>query len=286
MKSYHASSGVGLSGLILREGQMPTPGPNEALIRVRANSLNYRKILVLRGTYPLPVKPAVVMGSDGAGEVIAIGSSVTRVKVRDRVAAAMFPRWHDGPITWEYATQLGGTLDGMMAEYVTLSEEGLVPLPDHLSFEEGATLPCAAVTAWSALAGARRLQAGDTVLTLGSGGVSLFAVQFAKLFGARVIATTSSGEKAERLRALGLTRLSTTGTWPTGQMRCAGSPPVGAWIRSWEILAKRSAARPWAVWSISWDNSARIAPWTQVFSSVRLRPSACYSLAIVRSFKP
>jgi NADPH:quinone reductase-like Zn-dependent oxidoreductase len=110
--------------------------------------------------------------------VIAIGSSVTRVKVGDRVAAAMFPRWHDGPITWEYVTQLGGTLDGMMAEYVTLSEQGLVPLPDHLSFEEGATLPCAAVTAWSALTGARRLQAGDTVLTLGSGGVSLFAVQF------------------------------------------------------------------------------------------------------------
>jgi hypothetical protein len=219
------------------------------------------------------------MGSDGAGEVIAIGSSVTRVKVRDRVAAAMFPRWHDGPITWEYATQLGGTLDGMMAEYVTLSEEGLVPLPDHLSFEEGATLPCAAVTAE---------RPGRCAPPSGRrhGGVSLFAVQFAKLFGARVIATTSSGEKAERLRALGLTRLSTTGTWPTGQMRCAGSPPVGAWIRSWEILAKRSAARPWAVWSISWDNSARIAPWTQVFSSVRLRPSACYSLAIVRSFKP
>jgi NADPH:quinone reductase-like Zn-dependent oxidoreductase len=159
MKSYHASSGVGLSGLVLRESQTPTPGPNEALIRVRANSLNYREILVLRGTYPLPVKPDVVMGSDGAGEVIAIGSSVTRVKVGDRVAASMFPRWHDGPIAWEYATQLGGTLDGMMAEHVTLSEEGLVPLPDHLSFEEGATLPCAAVTAWSALTGARRRRA-------------------------------------------------------------------------------------------------------------------------------
>jgi NADPH:quinone reductase-like Zn-dependent oxidoreductase len=115
----------------------------------------------------------------------------------------MFPRWIDGPIAWEYAPQLGGSLDGMLAEYVVLNEEAVVHIPEHLSYEEAATLPCAAVTAWNALTGARKLRAGDTVLTIGSGGVCLFALQFAKVFGARVIATTSSDEKADRLKGMG-----------------------------------------------------------------------------------
>jgi NADPH:quinone reductase-like Zn-dependent oxidoreductase len=165
--------------------------------------LNARELLVLEGTYPLPVKADVVMGADGAGDVIAIGSRVTRVAVGDRVAASMFPRWIAGRIDWEYAAQLGGSVDGMMADLVCLDEDALVHVPEHLSYEEAATLPCAAVTAWNALTGARRLQAGDTVLTLGSGGVSLFALQFAKAFGARVIATTSSDDKAARLRTAG-----------------------------------------------------------------------------------
>jgi NADPH:quinone reductase-like Zn-dependent oxidoreductase len=203
MKSYHANSGAGLAGLTLREHDEPTPGPREVLIRVQANSLNFREISVLRGTYPLPVKPDVVMGADGAGEIVSVGEGVTRVKPGDRVAAAMFPRWNDGPISWDYAPQIGGSLDGMLTECVVLSEDAVVLLPEHLSFEEGATLPCAAVTAWNALTGARPLRAGDTVLTLGSGGVSLFALQFAKLFGARVIATTSSEEKERRLKELG-----------------------------------------------------------------------------------
>jgi len=143
------------------------------------------------------------MGADGAGEIVALGSNVSRVKVNDRVAAVMFPRWIDGPIEWEYAPQLGGSLDGMLSEYVVLNEDAVVHIPEHLSFAEAATLPCAAVTAWNALTGGRRLQGGDTILTLGSGSVSLFALQFAKLFGARVIATTSSDEKAQRLKAAG-----------------------------------------------------------------------------------
>jgi NADPH:quinone reductase-like Zn-dependent oxidoreductase len=143
------------------------------------------------------------MGADGAGDVAALGAGVSRVKLGDRVAAAMFPRWIDGPIDWEYAPQLGGSLDGMLTEFVALSEDALVHIPERLSFEEAATLPCAAVTAWNALTGGRRLQAGDTVLTLGSGSVSLFAIQFAKLFGARVIATTSNDDKANRLKAAG-----------------------------------------------------------------------------------
>jgi len=170
---------------------------------MRANSLNFRELMVLRGNYPLPVKPEVVMGSDGAGEIVAVGPGVSRVKVGDRVAAAMFPRWIDGPIEWEYAPQLGGSLDGMLTELVVLSEDAVVRVPEHLSFEEAATLPCAAVTAWNALTGARKLQAGDTVLTLGSGSVSLFALQFAKLCGARVVATTSDDEKANRLKTAG-----------------------------------------------------------------------------------
>jgi NADPH:quinone reductase-like Zn-dependent oxidoreductase len=143
------------------------------------------------------------MGADGAGEIVEIGPGVTRFGVGDRVAASMFPRWIAGRIDWEYAAQIGGSLDGMMTEFIVLGEDALVRIPDHLSFEEAATLPCAAVTAWNALTGARRLQAGDIVLILGSGGVSLFALQFAKAFGARVIATTSSDEKADKLKSVG-----------------------------------------------------------------------------------
>lgn len=203
MKSYHASSGAGISGLTLKEHDEPKPGAREVLIRMRANSLNFRELMVLRGNYPLPVKADVVMGADGAGEIVELGAGVSRVKVGDRVAAAMFPRWIDGPIEWECAPQLGGSLDGMFSEYVVLNEEALVHIPEHLSFEEAATLPCAAVTAWNALTGGRKLQAGDTVLTLGSGSVSIFALQIARLFGASVIATTSSDEKANRLKAVG-----------------------------------------------------------------------------------
>jgi NADPH:quinone reductase-like Zn-dependent oxidoreductase len=203
MKSYHVNLGAGLAGLTVKEHDRPVPGPREVLVRVRASSLNYRELMILRGNYPLPIRPDVIPLSDGAGSVVVVGSDVTRVKVGDRVAGAIFPHWIDGPFGWEYAAQLGGSLDGMLTECAVLSEEALVHIPDHLSFEEAAALPCAAVTAWNALLGGQVLQAGDSVLTLGSGGVSLFALQFAKLFGARVIATTSSEEKAQRLKALG-----------------------------------------------------------------------------------
>src|SRR5262249_50581212 len=157
-----------LEGIFVREHPVPKPGPHEVLIRVRANSLNARELSVLKGTYPLPVKPDVVMCADGAGEIVEVGPEVSRVAVGNRVAAAMFPRWIDGPIAYEYAPQLGGSLDGMLTELIVLNEDAVVRIPDHLSFEEAATLPCAAVTAWNALTGARRLQAGETVLTLGS----------------------------------------------------------------------------------------------------------------------
>ena len=203
MKSYHVTYGGGIDSLVLREHEIPKPGPGEVLVRVRATSLNARELMILRGDYPLPVKPDVVAVSDGAGEVAAIGEGVTRFKVGDRVAASLFPLWLGGPFSFDVAPQIGGSLDGMLTEFAVLSEQGLVLIPDHLSFEEAATLPCAGVTAWHALTGGRPPIPGDTVLTLGSGGVSLFALQFAKLYGTRVIATTSNDEKAKRLEALG-----------------------------------------------------------------------------------
>nr|WP_237170357.1 NAD(P)-dependent alcohol dehydrogenase [Pandoraea thiooxydans] len=159
--------------------------------------------MILRGYYTLPVKPDVVLLADGAGEIIDVGTGVVRHKVGDRVAGSVFPRWIDGRFSLDVAAQIGGSLDGMLAEFVVANEDAVVRIPDHLSFEQAATLPCAGVTAWNALTGLRPPSPGDTVLTLGSGSVSLFALAFAKMHGARVIATTSSDAKAERLRRLG-----------------------------------------------------------------------------------
>ena len=203
MKSYHVQYGDGLESLTVKEHPIPQPGPEEVLLRIHANSLSYRDLMIFKGSYPLPVKPDVVAVSDGAGEVVATGANVTRAKPGDRVAVQMFPYWTDGPFALEHAAQIGGSLDGLLTEYAIVSEEAVVHIPAHLSYEEAATLPCAALTAWNALTGGKALQAGQTVLTLGSGGVSLFAIQFAKMMGAFVIATTSSEEKAQRLKALG-----------------------------------------------------------------------------------
>ncbi|MFC0005011.1 zinc-dependent alcohol dehydrogenase family protein [Micromonospora siamensis] len=200
MRSFHVDSGAGIAGLAVREHDRPIPGPGEALVAVRAVSLSFRELMILRGNYVLPVKPDVVPVSDGAGQVVAVGPGVRGVAVGDRVTAAVFPYWRDGRLDPELLPQLGGSLDGMLTEYALLPADALVPIPAHLSYAEGATLPCAAVTAWNALTGVR---AGDTVLTLGSGGVSLFALQLARLRGARVIATTGRADRAERLRALG-----------------------------------------------------------------------------------
>lgn len=203
MKSYQVSYGGGLESLQLIEQAIPEPGPGQVLVKVHANSFNFRELNVLRGNYPLPVKPTLIPISDGAGEVVAIGPGVVRTKTGDRVAANIFPRWIDGPFAWEYADQIGGSLDGTLTEYALLSEEAVVIIPDHLSYIEAAALPCAGVTAWNAVTEGLPIKSGDTILTLGSGGVSLFALQFAKLSGVRVIATTSDEEKAERLRELG-----------------------------------------------------------------------------------
>lgn len=204
MRSYHVDSGGGIDGLEIRHHADPVPGPGQVLVAVRAVSLSYRELMVLRGDYVLPVKPAVVPVSDGAGEVVAVGAGVHAVAVGDRVTATLFPSWQDGPFGVRHLPQRGGSLDGMLTELAVVDEDALVPIPDHLSYQEAATLPCAAVTAWNALTGdGDGLRPRQTLGVQGSGGVSLFALQFAKALGARVIATTSSPAKAERLAELG-----------------------------------------------------------------------------------
>ncbi len=187
------------------ERPVPEPGPGQVLVKVSAVSLNYRDLLVIKGLYsrnlPLPLIPF----SDGAGEVVDTGEGVKRVKVGDRVAGVFMQKWLSGGLDEEKArSALGGSIDGMLAEYVVLHEDGLVHLPEHFSFEEGATLPCAAVTAWHAVI-EEGLKPGETVLTLGTGGVSLFALQFARIAGARVIITSGSEEKLARVRDMGVT---------------------------------------------------------------------------------
>src|SRR6202047_3263781 len=204
MEAYRIDRFGSVDGIVLRSSEDPRPGPKEILMRVRASSLNYRDLMVLKGGGRGPTKLGVVPLSDGAGEVADIGDGVRRVKIGARIAGCFHPRCFGGPIKPDFLTdRLGANLDGMLAEHAVLSQEAFVHLPRHLSFEEAATLPCAAVTAWVALAGHRRVTAGDTILTQGSGGVSVFAVQFARVLGARVIATTSTADKAERLKALG-----------------------------------------------------------------------------------
>jgi len=183
----------------------PQPGRGEVLLKVHAVSWNYRDLMIILGRYNPKMRLPRIPCSDGAGEVVAVGEGVTRVKTGDRVAGIFMQNWIDGePDAAKQRGALGGDIDGMLAEWVVLREEGVVQIPGHLSFEEAATLPCAAVTAWNALSQVCRVLAGDTVVIQGTGGVSIFALQFAKLFGARVLGTSSSDEKLERARKLGL----------------------------------------------------------------------------------
>jgi NADPH:quinone reductase-like Zn-dependent oxidoreductase len=204
MHAYQLPKSGSIDALVKVDLPMPKPGPRQVLVKVAACSLNFRDLAIAIGSYRMPVKPNLVPLSDGAGEVVAVGDGVTRVKVGDRVAGCFFQRWIAGPMAPDtHMSSLGGGLDGMLAEYAVLDEYGVVKLPAHVSFEEGSTLPCAAVTAWHALAEHAHIVAGQSVLVQGTGGVSIFALQFARLMGAQVFVTSSSEAKLARAMSLG-----------------------------------------------------------------------------------
>lgn len=204
MEVYYISPGKGVAGLVPGHAAEPTPGPDQIVIRVRAISLNYRDLMVASGAYSGRLPERLIPCSDGAGEVVAVGAQVRSIRVGDRVAGCFFPTWLSGDIHPDFMAQdLGGKRNGMLAEYVAIEAAGVVTIPNGLSFQEAATLPCAGVTAWHALVRKGGIKAGDTVLTLGTGGVSTFALQFAKLHGARVIVTSRSHEKLAKARSLG-----------------------------------------------------------------------------------
>ena len=189
--------------LTLQELPRPTPGPDEVLVRMRAVSLNHRDLYVLQGFYPGSREGRVPV-SDGAGEVVAIGKNVKRFKAGDRVVATFFERWVSGkPSAAVFGTARGGEADGVLAQFILSHEEGLLKFPAHLSFEEAATLPCAGVTAWSGLFTRGGMQPGQYVLLEGTGGVSIFGLQFAAAAGAKPIITSSSDDKLARAKALG-----------------------------------------------------------------------------------
>lgn len=204
MKALCIEEKFGLEELRIVEREEPRPGRGEVLLQMKAASLNYRDLLMVKGHYdprqPLPLIP----GSDGVGVVVAVGDDVDRFSEGDRVLPIFSQRWISGAPTHErLRSTLGGPHDGVLCERMVISADSAVHAPKHLSDLQAATLPCAALTAWTTLVVEGGIKAGDTVLIQGSGGVSLFALQLAKLFGARVIATSSSDEKLERMRELG-----------------------------------------------------------------------------------
>jgi NADPH:quinone reductase-like Zn-dependent oxidoreductase len=204
MRAYVVQDSFGLSNLKLVARPDAEPGPGQVLVRVRAVSLNYRDLLVVKGEYDPRLTLPRIPCSDGAGEVTAIGPGVKRVQPGDRVAGMFMPGWIEGSLTAAKArSALGGDVDGMLAEQVVLPAEGVSKVPAQLSFEEAATLPCAALTAWNSLIVQGNLRPGETVLLQGTGGVSIFALQFARMAGARVLITSSSDEKLARARSLG-----------------------------------------------------------------------------------
>ena len=196
--------GFGLDHLQLEKAELAEPANHEVLVRFRAASLNYRDLMVALGQYNPRMELPRIIGSDAAGEVVAVGPAVTTLKPGDRVASLFFQSWQSGEIDQTIGrSALGGAIDGVFATSALLPETGLIKIPDYLSFEQAATLPCAAVTAWNGLVEKGKLHAGQTVLVLGTGGVSIFALQIAKAHGAMVIVTSSSDEKLQRARVLG-----------------------------------------------------------------------------------
>jgi NADPH:quinone reductase-like Zn-dependent oxidoreductase len=230
MRAYQLPQATGIDALVKVDLPQPKPAYRQVLVKVAACSLNFRDLAIVIGRYRMPTKSNVVPLSDGAGEVIEVGPGVTRVKAGDRVAGNFFQRWPGGLSGADtQASALGGSIDGMLSDYVVLEEDGVVKLPAHLSYQEGACLPCAGVTAWNALVEHGRLIAGQTVLVQGTGGVSIFALQFSRLMGADVIATSSSDAKLERAKKMGASHgvnYKTTPDWDKAAVELTGGVGV------------------------------------------------------------
>jgi NADPH:quinone reductase-like Zn-dependent oxidoreductase len=231
MRAYQLpKGGAGVDALVEVERPQPKPAHRQVLVKVKACSLNFRDFAIARGTYRMGVRDNLIPLSDGAGEVAEIGAAVTRVKVGDRVAGNFFQRWSGGePSAESHKSALGGGIDGMLAEYVVLEEDGVVKIPAHLSLEEGATLPCAAVTVWHAMMEHAKLKAGDTVLLQGTGGVSIFGLQFAKAMGIRAVIISSSDAKLARAQSLGAAfgiNYKTTPDWDKAAIEFTGDVGV------------------------------------------------------------
>jgi NADPH:quinone reductase-like Zn-dependent oxidoreductase len=231
MRAYQLpKGGAGIEALKQVERPDPKPAHRQVLVKIKACALNFRDLGIVRGTYRMPLRDNVIPLSDGAGEVIAVGPGVARVKIGDRVAGNFFQRWQGGePAADVQASALGGGIDGMLADYAVLEEDGTVKIPAHLSYEEGATLPCAAVTVWHAMMEHAKLKAGDIMLLQGTGGVSIFGLQFARLMGIRAIITSSSDDKLKRAKTLGAAcgiNYKTTPEWDKAAVEFNGGTGV------------------------------------------------------------
>ena len=204
MKVWQIVGDGGIDALEMAERPSPEPGPGQVRVRMRANSINYRDLNTVRAPGRMGLAFPRIPNSDGAGDVVVVGAGVSGIAVGDRVAGCFFQNWVAGGISAAaMASAQGGPIDGMLAEEVVLNAHGVVPIPAQLDHAEAATLPCAALTAWNGLVVSGGLKAGDTVLLLGTGGVSIFALQFCALMGARAIITSKSDGKLARARAMG-----------------------------------------------------------------------------------
>lgn len=196
---------LGYDGLVERTRAVLPPAPGQVMVRMKAASLNFRDIKILRGLYAQDPKLPIVPLSDGSGEVVEVGPGVSRYRAGDRVVCTYWEGWHTGPMTERPSTsrQKAAEVDGTALEYAVYDEIEVIPIPESLSYEQAACLPCAGVTAWHALVYDGHVKAGDTVLVMGSGGVSVFGLQIAKMRGARIIATSGDDAKLQRLLAMG-----------------------------------------------------------------------------------
>jgi NADPH:quinone reductase-like Zn-dependent oxidoreductase len=280
MKSFEIRE-FGIDNLSLADLETPRPGPRDVLVKMRAASLNYRDYMTVQGTYNPKMRRPLVPLSDGAGVVEEIGSEVTRFKKGDRVCACFMQQWIDGPATKEKGNSaLGGAMDGVLREYVAFSEQGLVHTPASLTDEEAAALPCAAVTAWHALFEHTPLPPGAAILVQGTGGVSMFALQFALEAGFRTILTSSSDDKLVRARQLGAhetINYKTTPNWDELARKLTGGEGVdhvievgGSDTVSRSLRAVRAAGVVSVIGVLSGVDPA-VSPVSLLMNSVRLQ---------------